>query len=54
MVGTLVQPKNGDIGVDDMQPDVCYESTAEMNQVRWSPVQTDWIALASVNMGRGD
>lgn len=51
VVGTAgFQPRNGDIGVDDVKPDVCYESTAEMSLVRWSPIQTDWIALASVNM----
>ncbi|KAK4281686.1 hypothetical protein QN277_013149 [Acacia crassicarpa] len=50
VVGTIgSQPRIS--GGDDVKPDLCYESTAaEINQVRWSLVQMDWIALAFANM----
>ncbi|KAF5473892.1 hypothetical protein F2P56_005843 [Juglans regia] len=30
----------------DVEPTVWYGSTAEINQVRWSPMELDWIAIA--------
>ncbi|KAF2307658.1 hypothetical protein GH714_030655 [Hevea brasiliensis] len=33
----------------DMDPDMWYGSTAEINNVRWSPVHLDWIAVAFLN-----
>lgn len=30
----------------DVEPAVWYGSTAEINQVRWSPMELDWIAIA--------
>lgn len=47
VVGAGFQPRNGG---DDVKPEMWYESTAEINQVRWSSVQMDWIALAFLNM----
>ncbi|KAJ7971616.1 putative WD-repeat protein [Quillaja saponaria] len=38
-----IQSENG-TGVD---PEMWYGSTDEINQVRWSPVEMDWIAIAS-------
>lgn len=43
---TGFQPRNDG---DDVKPEMWYESTAEINQVRWSPTQMDWIALAVLN-----
>ncbi|XP_002530536.2 WD repeat-containing protein LWD1 [Ricinus communis] len=36
-------------GGGDMEPDMWYGSMAEINNVRWSPVELDWIAIASMN-----
>lgn len=33
----------------DLDPEMWYGSTAEINQVRWSPVDLDWIAIAFLN-----
>ncbi|KAI4300512.1 hypothetical protein L6164_033882 [Bauhinia variegata] len=43
--GTELQAGNG----GDVEPEMWYGSTAEINQVRWCHVQMDWIALASSN-----
>ncbi|KAK4281683.1 hypothetical protein QN277_013146 [Acacia crassicarpa] len=50
LVGTIgSQPRI--TGGADVKPDLCYESTAaEINQVRWSLVQMDWIVLALANL----
>lgn len=36
-------------GSTDVEPVMWYGSSAEINHVRWSPVQVDWIALAFLN-----
>lgn len=33
----------------DVEPELCYQSMAEINVVRWSPLELDWIAIAFVN-----
>jgi WD repeat-containing protein 68 len=33
----------------DVEPEMCYGSTAEINQVRWSPMELDWIGIAFLN-----
>ncbi|KAM7255135.1 hypothetical protein ACFE04_020376 [Oxalis oulophora] len=33
----------------DVEPETLYQSTAEINQVRWSPVDLDWISIAFSN-----
>jgi|UniRef100_A0A2N9EWV8 WD repeat-containing protein 68 len=33
----------------DLEPEMWYGSTAEINQARWSPVEMDWIAIAFLN-----
>lgn len=44
VVGTEFQVSG--IGGRDLEPEMWFGSTAEINQVRWSPVQSDWIAIA--------
>lgn len=33
----------------DLEPEMWYGSTAEINQARWSPLEMDWIAIAFLN-----
>jgi WD repeat-containing protein 68 len=33
----------------DVEPEMWYGSTAEINQVRWSPMELDWIGIAFLN-----
>lgn len=33
----------------EMEPEMWYGSTAEINQVRWSPVEQQWISIAFLN-----
>ncbi|XP_065856899.1 WD repeat-containing protein LWD2-like [Euphorbia lathyris] len=40
-------PEGGDRS--DAEPHLWFESTAEINNVRWSPVDSEWIAIASLN-----
>ncbi|WCJ34263.1 Transducin/WD40 repeat-like superfamily protein [Euphorbia peplus] len=36
-------------GLSDVEPSLWFESTAEINNVRWSPVDYEWVAVASLN-----
>lgn len=33
----------------DLEPEMWYGSTAEINQVKWSPLELDWVAIALFN-----
>ncbi|KAL5545793.1 hypothetical protein UlMin_005480 [Ulmus minor] len=45
VVGPGFRPEGG----ADMEPEMWFGSTAEINQVRWSPVDLDWIAISLSN-----
>ncbi|OAY40832.1 WD repeat-containing protein LWD2 isoform X1 [Manihot esculenta] len=47
VVESVFRSENGDGG--DMEPVMWYGSMAEINNVHWSPVHLDWIAVASLN-----
>lgn len=35
--------------IGDVEPEMCFGSMAEINQVRWSPMELDWIGIAFLN-----
>ncbi|KAM6547638.1 hypothetical protein CsatB_019314 [Cannabis sativa] len=50
LIWDVVGPSfRSDGGDDDVEPNMWYASTAEINQVRWSPVDLEWIAISFLN-----
>lgn len=43
------QVSRTDHNCGEMEPEMWYGSTAEINQVRWSPVELQWISIAFLN-----
>ncbi|XP_004303529.1 PREDICTED: WD repeat-containing protein LWD1-like [Fragaria vesca subsp. vesca] len=48
MIWEVVRTGFGSDGAD-VEPEMWYGATAQINQVRWSPVELDWIAIAFMN-----
>lgn len=48
MIWEVVRSRIGSDGAD-VEPEMWYGATAQINQVRWSPVELDWVAIAFLN-----
>lgn len=49
LIWDVVGPNFRSEGSGNVEPDMWYASTAEINQVRWSPVDLEWIAISFLN-----
>lgn len=49
MIWEVVKPGVQSDGGGNVEPEMWYEATAQINQVRWSAMELDWIAIAFLN-----